>query len=140
MPESRPPLETVDMQRLETLIGHAREVRERAYAPYSVFRVGAALLGDSGRIYTGCNVENVSYGLTICAERVAVFKGISEGECEFGALAVVTETGATPCGACRQVLAEFGSRLTVVVARPEGDWLKVFSLQDLLPYSFHMLK
>lgn len=140
MPERQLLPETADMQQLETLIRHAREVRERAYAPYSVFRVGAALLGDSGRIYTGCNVENVSYGLTICAERVAVFKGISEGEREFGALAVVTETGATPCGACRQVLAEFGPHLTVVVARPEGDWLEVFPLQDLLPHSFHMSK
>lgn len=120
------------MDRCE-LIGLAREVRARAYAPYSNFAVGAALLGASGRVYTGCNVENVSYGLTICAERVAVGKAVSEGEREFIAVAVVTQNGASPCGACRQVLSEFGPDMQVVIARAEGDEYEVYSLQELLP-------
>jgi len=120
------------MDRCE-LIGLAREARARAYAPYSNFAVGAALLGASGRVYTGCNVENVSYGLTICAERVAVGKAVSEGEREFVAVAVVTQNGASPCGACRQVLSEFGPDMQVVIARAEGDEYEVYSLQELLP-------
>ena len=120
------------MDRCE-LIGLAREARARAYAPYSNFAVGAALLGASGRVYTGCNVENVSYGLTICAERVAVGRAVSEGEREFVAVAVVTQNGASPCGACRQVLSEFGPDMQVVIARAEGDEYEVYSLQELLP-------
>ena len=120
------------MDRCE-LIGLAREARARAYAPYSNFAVGAALLGASWRVYTGCNVENVSYGLTICAERVAVGKAVSEGEREFIAVAVVTQNGASPCGACRQVLSEFGPDMQVVIARAEGDEYEVYSLQELLP-------
>jgi cytidine deaminase len=85
----------------------AAQVRERAYAPYSNYKVGAAVLGKSGKTYLGCNVENASYGLTVCAERNAIFKGISEGEKEFTAIAVVTPNGGSPCGACRQVEFEF---------------------------------
>lgn len=119
----------------EELIALAREASERAYAPYSRFAVGAALLGRSGRVYTGCNVENVSYGLSVCAERVAVFKAVSEGEQEFEALAVVTSCGGPPCGACRQVLAEFGSDVTVYVADAEGHY-RTFTVEDLLPAAF----
>ena len=92
-------------------------------------------MARSGKVYTGCNVENVSYGLSICAERAAVFKAVSEGEREFEALAVVTSCGGPPCGACRQVLAEFGSHLTIYVADPEGRY-RVFSLEELLPEAF----
>jgi len=116
----------------EELIALAAQARERAYAPYSQFAVGAALLAKSGRVYTACNVENVSYGLSVCAERAAVFKAVSEGEKEFEAIAVVTETGVTPCGACRQVLREFGEDIRVIVADASGRY-RVFSLRELLP-------
>jgi cytidine deaminase len=110
-------------------------VRQRAYAPYSRFEVGAALLGRSGKVYEGCNVENVSYGLSICAERAAVFKAVSEGEREFEALAVVTSTGGPPCGACRQVLAEFNVQMPVHVADVEGQY-RTFTVAELLPEAF----
>jgi len=117
------------------LIAKAMKAREQAYAPYSHFTVGAALLARSGRVYTGCNVENASYGLSVCAERVAVFKAVSEGERDFEALAVVTEKGVTPCGACRQVLMEFGDDIQVIVADVTGRY-QVLSLQELLPEAF----
>jgi len=118
------------------LVALAKEARERAYAPYSHFTVGAALLAESGRVYTGCNVENASYGLSVCAERVALFKAVAVGEKRFKAIAVVTETMATPCGSCRQVLAEFGEdELEVVVADPEGQ-MEIYTLGELLPASF----
>ena len=120
----------------EDLIAKATEAREKAYAPYSHFAVGAALLAKSGRVYTGCNVENASYGLSVCAERVAVFKAVSEGERDFEALAVVTENGVTPCGACRQVLLEFGDDIQVIVADEAGEY-RVFGLQELLPEAFN---
>lgn len=120
----------------EDLIALALEAREKAYAPYSRFPVGAALLAESGQVYTGCNVENASYGLSICAERVALFKAVAAGERHFEALAVVTETMATPCGACRQVLAEFGEdELQIIVADPEGQ-MEIYTLGELLPASF----
>ena len=117
------------------LIASAVLAREKAYAPYSGFPVGAALLARSGKVYTGCNVENASSGLTICAERVAVFKAVSEGEHEFDTIAVVTATGASPCGACRQVLIEFGDGLRVLVADTEGHVLE-FSAEQLIPNAF----
>jgi len=119
----------------ENLIAKAMEARKKAYAPYSHFAVGAALLARSGRIYTGCNVENASYGLSVCAERVAVFKAVSEGERNFEAMAVVTENGVTPCGACRQVLMEFGDDIQVIVADEAGVY-RVFVLPELLPEAF----
>lgn len=118
-----------------TLIAEARRVRERAYAPYSGYRVGAALLGRSGRIYTGCNVENASYPLSLCAERAAVVKAVSEGEREFLAIAVVTENGGTPCGACRQVLREFGEDIVVFIADIGGHYRQT-TVRELLPESF----
>jgi cytidine deaminase len=117
------------------LVSLAAEARKKAHAPYSNFAVGAALLAKSGRVYTGCNVENASYSLTICAERAAVFKAVSEGEREFEAIAVVTENGVTPCGACRQVLLEFGDDIQVIVADTAGH-RRVFALADLLPEGF----
>jgi cytidine deaminase len=119
----------------EALIAEAMEARKKAHAPYSRFAVGAALLAKSGRVYTGCNVENASYGLSICAERTAVFKAISEGERDFEAIAVVTDRGVTPCGACRQVLMEFGEDIQVIVADGAGGY-RVFGLQELLPEAF----
>src|SRR5206468_4728052 len=99
-------------QSREALIHAAIDVRQRAYAKYSQFAVGAAVLAGDGRVFTGCNVENSSYGLTICAERAAVFAAIAAGQQRFELLAVATTGGATPCGACRQVLAEFAPELT----------------------------
>ena len=122
----------------DQLIALAREARERAYAPYSRFPVGAALLGRSGRVYTGCNVENAAYPLTTCAERTAVAKAVSEGEQAFEAIAVITATGATPCCACRQILREFAGpegNLRVIVADLEGG-VRTFTINDLLPAGF----
>ena len=120
------------------LVEAAQAARERAYAPYSGFTVGAAVEANSGVIYSGCNVENASYGLTLCAERVAVFKAVSAGEREITALAVVSGPGATPCGACRQVLAEFAPRpeeVTIVVVNGQGEET-LYTLGELLPASF----
>lgn len=121
----------------EELIRKALEVRENAYVPYSHFKVGAALLAASGKVYTGCNVESASYGGTNCAERTALFKAVSEGEKEYKAIAVVGDpaTYTFPCGICRQVLVEFGTDLEVIVARTENDY-QVFTLDQLLPHSF----
>jgi cytidine deaminase len=119
----------------QELIARAQAARERAYAPYSNYRVGAALLGRSGRIYTGCNVENAAYPLCTCAERTAVVKAVSEGEREFVALAVVTENGASPCGSCRQTLREFGLEIAVLIADEQGRYRET-SLGALLPDSF----
>lgn len=116
-------------------MSRARAARERAYAPYSGFAVGAALLAGSGEIYEGSNVENVSHSLAICAERVALFRAVAEGEREFLSLAIASEGGATPCGACRQVLAEFAEELEVIVADTRGEWRR-FTLGELLPARF----
>lgn len=113
----------------------AAQARERAHAPYSRFQVGAAVRVGSRRVYTGCNVENSSYGLTVCAERVAIWKAVSEGERTFEALAVVSDNGGMPCGACRQVLSEFAEDLPVLIADLAGNaWLT--SLEALLPAAF----
>lgn len=120
----------------EDLVAKAREAMANAYVPYSGYHVGAALLGRSGKIYTGCNVENASYGATICAERTAVVKAVAEGEREFVALAVTSDSPdyASPCGICRQVLAEFGD-FDVILANSNGDY-KVKRVSDLLPGAF----
>ena len=120
----------------EKLIAAAIEARQWAYAPYSEYQVGAALLTASGRIYDGVNVENAAYPASICAERVAVFKAVSEGEREFVAIAVVTANGGTPCGSCRQVLSEFGGETQVYIASAEGELLTETSVSDLLPGAF----
>lgn len=119
----------------DELIASARAAREQAYAPYSNFKVGAALKGKSGRIYTGCNVENAAYGHTMCAERTAVFKAVSEGEQEFEVIAVVTQNGVPPCGSCRQVMLEFAPDMTVIIADIQGN-ARVTTVCDLLPDSF----
>jgi cytidine deaminase len=119
----------------QELIALATEARLRAYAPYSGYAVGAALLGQSGRVYTGCNVENAVYSLTICAERAALFGAVSAGERAFSTLVVVTANGGLPCGSCRQVLAEFGPQIRILIAVP-GRLLTEYSVSDLLPHAF----
>ena len=121
----------------DKLIEMAKEARKNAYAPYSNFKVGAALLTKSGRVFTGCNVENSSFGASMCAERVAVFKAVNEGEREFQAIAVVTDTKepAMPCGLCRQVLSEFSLDIKIYAANLDGD-VRETTLKDLLPYAF----
>jgi cytidine deaminase len=123
----------------DKLIAVAKEARERAHAPYSEFRVGAALLARDGRVFTGCNVENATFGLTVCAERVAIFKAISEGVRvrEFEALAVVADTEelTPPCGACRQIIWEFCGDLEIILANLKGK-LGVVRTPALLPRPF----
>jgi len=119
----------------ERLLQEAVKARDKAYAPYSQFKVGAAVLTGTGKVFTGCNVENASYGLTVCAERVAIFKAISEGETAIRALAAVSGPGASMCGACRQVLREFGDDISVFLGDPTGRYRSV-SIKDLLPGAF----
>jgi cytidine deaminase len=121
----------------EALVTAARAAREHAVATYSHFKVGAALRTKAGKIYAGCNVENASYGLTMCAERVALFKALSEGEREFTAVAVVADTDAPtpPCGACRQLLWEFCGDVPVVMATPTRV-VATHQMKDLLPLPF----
>jgi cytidine deaminase len=125
---------TDDLRR--RLIEVARDARQRAYIPYSGFAVGAALLTASGAVYTGCNIESASFGATVCGERTAVFKAVSEGERDFRALAVVTSNGAAPCGICRQVLYEFAPALRVILADVPGSVVWEGPLGDLLPLGF----
>lgn len=120
----------------QQLVESAIQARRWAYAPYSHYAVGAALLTESGKIYEGVNIENAAYPTTICAERVAVFKAVSEGERQFEAIAVVTSNGGTPCGSCRQVLAEFGTDIRVIVADETGKILQETTVAELLPGAF----
>lgn len=122
----------------QALVHAARAARAHAYAPYSNYFVGAAVLTSDGRIFTGCNVENASYGLTVCAERVAVFSAVAAGAREVVTVAVCTPDGATPCGACRQVLAEFVPDLSacpVLVVKPDA-FVARYTLAELLPHHF----
>ncbi len=120
----------------QLLVEAASQARRWAYAPYSHYAVGAALLTESGKVYDGVNVENAAYPTTMCAERVAVFKAVSEGERRFTAIAVVTSNGGTPCGSCRQVLAEFGVDTLVVIADDAGRIVQEATVADLLPGAF----
>ena len=121
----------------EALITAATQSRENAHAAYSNFRVGAALRATSGRIFGGCNVENATYGLTVCAERVAIFKAISEGERGFDAIAVITDTDALtpPCGACRQLIWEFCGDIPVILANLK-EKIEIISMRELFPKPF----
>lgn len=123
-------------EKKEELIELAIQAREWAYAPYSHYQVGAALLTKSGKIYEGVNVENASYGLTVCAERLAVFKAVSEGEREFDTIVVATENGGSPCGPCRQVLAEFGLDTRVILVDSSRTIYSEATVKDLLPKAF----
>lgn len=119
------------------LIKKAKEARRKAYAPYSKFLVGAALLTEKGKFYTGVNVENASYGLTVCAERVAVFKAVTEGEVSFKKIAIVTDTEKPKslCGACLQALSEFAGDMEIICATLKGDKAR-YRLRELLPKAF----
>lgn len=121
---------------MDKLVAQAIKAREQAYVPYSGFKVGAAVQSKSGRIYTGCNIENASYGLSNCAERTAIFKAVSEGEQELIAIAVVADTPGpvSPCGACRQVLSEFGIE-KIILTNLRGE-KQVLTLEEILPFSF----
>ncbi|HQK88416.1 MAG TPA: cytidine deaminase [Acidobacteriota bacterium] len=121
----------------DELVRVATAAREHAFAPYSRFRVGAALQGESGTIYKGCNVEGASYGLTVCAERVAIWKAVSEGERRFRAICVVADTAelTPPCGACRQIIWEFCGDIPVILANLTGNRV-VYSMAELLPRPF----
>jgi len=140
-PWGLPDLGGLERVEIDRLVEAARGAREQAYAPYSHFPVGAALLTGSGEVFTGANVENAAYPSSICAERVAVFKAVTTGQRELRAIAVVSETGAAPCGACRQVLQEFNARpgqadqFGVIVANMQGA-RQVFTLTELLPAGF----
>jgi len=125
----------------EELILIARKAQEMAYAPYSGFKVGAALLAGSGRVFTGANIENASYGLTVCAERVAIFKALTEGEKDFSVLAVAGSGKGyiIPCGACLQVMAEFNLDLTILRADENNNFISNL-LRDLLPQAFNLVK
>jgi cytidine deaminase len=129
----------MESQKTRFLVAEARAARRKAFAPYSKFRVGAALLAASGKVYRGCNVENASYGLTVCAERVAFFNAVSAGEKRFIAIAIVSEGAATPCGACRQVMAEFAPKLEILVVDVQRRNLpRLSSLDELLPNRFSL--
>jgi cytidine deaminase len=117
------------------LIAAALAVRQHAYAPYSNYPVGAALLAASGRVYAGCNVESASFGATVCAERAAIVKAISEGDRQFEAIAVVTHDGGAPCGICRQLMLEFSPTMLVLIADTQGN-VRSARLQELLPDGF----
>ena len=120
----------------QSLIDLANDARKHAYVPYSKYPVGAAVRTKSGRLYTGVNVENAAYPQTMCAERVAIFKAVSEGESEFEVIAVVTNNGGSPCGGCRQVMAEFGLDTVVLIADGEGHLQKEMTVAELLPEAF----
>jgi len=126
-------------RRFQKLVAAARAARRNAHAPYSGIRVGAALLTRSGKIYSGANMENASYGLTICAERIAVGKAVSEGHRRFEAIAVVVPcSNPTPCGACRQVLAEFGECIVICVDARKRSQARIYQLSELLPSVFQL--
>jgi len=120
----------------QALIDLANLARQRAYAPYSNYPVGSALRTKTGRIFTGVNVENAAYPQTMCAERVAIFKAVSEGEKEFEVITVVTDNGGSPCGGCRQVMAEFGLDTIVLLADGTGKIRKETTVRELLPEAF----
>lgn len=123
-------------QEKQTLIDLANTARQRAYVPYSNYPVGSSLRTKTGRVYTGVNVENAAYPQTMCAERVAIYKAVSEGEREFEVITVVTENGGSPCGGCRQVMAEFGLDTIVLLADGHGKLIKETTVRELLPEAF----
>ena len=127
---------TLTNEEHQALIDLANTARQRAYVPYSNYPVGAALRTKTGRIYTGVNVENAAYPQTMCAERVAIFKAISDGEKEFEAISVVTDNGGSPCGGCRQVMAEFALDMIVLMADGNGKLIKETTVKELLPEAF----
>lgn len=122
---------------MEELVEAAKRVRENAFAPYSNFKVGSAVISEDGKIFSGCNVESASFGLTVCAERVAIWKAVSEGETELAGIAVVADTEelTPPCGVCRQIIWEFCGDVPVILANLKGDVEKIL-ISELLPRAF----
>ncbi len=127
---------SLTQQEKQSLIDLANAARGHAYVPYSKYLVGAALRTKTGKIYTGVNVENAAYPQTMCAERVAIFKAVSEGEREFEIIVVATENGGSPCGGCRQVMAEFGLDTVVLMADRNAKLVKETTVKELLPEAF----
>lgn len=127
---------TLTQHEKQSLVDLANAARQRAYVPYSKYAVGSSLRTKSGRIFTGVNIENAAYPQTMCAERVAIFKAVSEGEKDFEVITVVTDNGGSPCGGCRQVMAEFGLDTTVLLADGSGQILKETTVRELLPEAF----
>jgi cytidine deaminase len=127
---------TLTKQEKRSLIELANTARHHAYVPYSNYAVGSALRTKTGRVFTGVNVENAAYPQTMCAERVAIFKAVSEGEKEFEVITVVTDNGGSPCGGCRQVMAEFGLDTIVLMADKDGHIVKETTVGELLPEAF----
>lgn len=127
--------DAIDMELLEL----AKTARKNSYSPYSKFRVGAAVYSESGGMYSGTNVENSSYGLTVCAERIAVFKAVSEGYTDIKKIAVIAESeeAVSPCGACRQVIFEFGDDVEVIMSNLKGN-IRKYYIKDLLPHGFRL--
>jgi cytidine deaminase len=120
----------------QALIDMANAARQYSYAPYSKYRVGAAVRTKSGRVFTGVNVENAAHPQAMCAERIAIFKAVSEGEQDFDVIAVVTDNGGSPCGGCRQVMSEFGLDTIVLVANGKGNLVHERTVRELLPEAF----
>lgn len=120
----------------DELVSLAMQARKHSYAPYSNYAVGSALLTDSDEYYAGTNVENAAFPTSMCAERTAIFKAVSNGERKIKAIAVVSENGGSPCGACRQVLSEFGEDIIVLIAKEDGEVILETTLRDSLPFSF----
>ncbi len=126
----------IDEQLKQKLVEAGVNARKRAYAPYSKYFVGAAVLTEDGKIYEGANVENASYGATVCAERVAIFNAVSAGERKFVAISVVGDEGGAPCGMCRQVLAEWGLNMLVIEVNKDGKVVREVTLSEILPDAF----
>jgi len=127
---------TLTRQEKQALVDLANTARQRAYVPYSKYPVGSSLRTKTGRIFTGVNVENAAYPQTMCAERIAIFKAVSEGETEFEIITVVTDNGGSPCGGCRQVMAEFGLDTIVILADGNGNIMHETTVTNLLPGAF----
>lgn len=129
----------MDKSIVKNLIIKAKEASLNSYSPYSNYKVGAALLAESGEVFTGTNIENASYGATICAERTAILKAVSEGFREFKALAIFTKDGGFPCGNCLQVISEFSPNIKIIIAK-SADEYKIYKLSDFLPKPFVLKK
>jgi cytidine deaminase len=127
---------SITQQEKQALVDLANTARQRAYVPYSNYPVGSALRTKSGRVFSGVNIENAAYPQTMCAERVAIFKAVSDGEKEFEVITVVTDNGGSPCGGCRQVMAEFGLDTIVLLADGSGRIVKEMTVKELLPEAF----
>lgn len=130
---------TEDSATIDALVRAALDVRLRAHAPYSNFQVGAALLSDDGEVFIGCNIENASFSLTLCAERVAAATAVTAQQRRWRAIVIASKGGVSPCGACRQFLSEFGHDLLVVTVDAQSEKRRIFQLSELLPHAFDLI-